>query len=141
MFDGLIIEAELLMEQVLASEAAVDAILHWRQESLPEGYRENDESTHHGATYEAKSIEFRALFHRVDHRLSGFTRFMEIRTGDVILEYMEDLDLATKPDARIQVGDEFFVQKNASRELLEAWEVSLDQGRGLFRTLLLTPAG
>jgi hypothetical protein len=118
----------------------VTAILHWRSVTgRPSDYDPADESSADGATVTPGSRPFQAFFHRVDHRLSGFQRFVEVQTGDVILDYLEDLSLAGKEDLRIEVNGRMFVQKNASTGLLEAWDVEMDAG-GTLKTLLLTPA-
>lgn len=129
------------MEMVLGSDLACDAVLHWREETKPEGWNDNDESSQVGTVVEDYDLEFRTLFHQVDHRLSGFQRFSEVQTGDVILDYLADLDLANpaKLDMRVEVAGAFYVQKNASAALKEAWDAYADHG-GSMRTLLLTPA-
>lgn len=149
MLDGIGIEMDAVVEQVLASELAVDAVLHWRAVTRPVGWDPNDESSDAGAVVTPGLLEFRALFHQVDHRLSGFQKFMEVQTGDVILDYAADLALAGKEDVRVQVGGpivngamlggRFYVQKNASTGLLEAWDAYTGHG-GSLKTILLTPA-
>lgn len=229
------------MERMLASENTanvVAAILHWREvvgarrESHPD-----DESAALDLEMEAVDMqqEFRAFKHTVQARTSGFQRFMEIETGDVLLDYLADLDLegeygkvrtigvghaafvvtaktgesgtlalmegdvistlvsededhtvifiptdtaqdvvdlingdvslpftaalaagsdgtgaavewarrvigaVPKRDARVEIAGKFFVQKTASKELLETWDVQ-NEGGGLLKTLLLAPA-
>lgn len=126
---------------VLDSDVACTAWLHWREVTRPPGWNVNDETTQQGGEVEGKKVEFRTLFHQVDHRLSGFQRFMEVRTGDVILDYLADLGLddAVKEDVRVEVNGAFYVQKTASAGLKEAWDAYGDHG-GMFRTLLLEPA-
>jgi hypothetical protein len=225
---------------MLASENTanvVAAILHWREvvgarrESHPD-----DESAALDLEMDAVDMqqEFRAFKHTVEPRTSGFQRFMEVQTGDVLLDYLADLDLngeygkvreigagnaafvvtaktdesgtlaieegdpagvasededhtvtflagataqdvvdlinadlslpftaalatgsdgtgaaaawarrvigaVPKRDARIEIAGEFFVQKTASKELLEIWDVQNESG-GLLKTLLLAPA-
>lgn len=140
MLDGIGIEMDAVVEQVLASELAVDAVLHWRAVTRPVGWDPNDESSDAGAVVTPGLLEFRALFHQVDHRLSGFQKFMEVQTGDVILDYVADLALAAKEDVRIEVNGRIYVQKNASTGLLEAWDAYTGHG-GTLKTILLTPAG
>jgi hypothetical protein len=140
MLEGIGIELGNVAEQLLASDAAVTAKLHWREVLKPTLFDLNDESSMREAVYERKMMEFRALKHQVDHRLSGFQRFMEVQTGDVILDYTADLDLAGKDDVRIEVGGLVYTQKNASAALLEAWDVETGNG-GTMKSILLTPAG
>lgn len=125
--------------EVLESDLALDAKLHWRVVTKPVGWDDSDETSQQGGSVVAHELEFRALFHRVDLRLSGFQRFQEISTGDVILDYAADLALDSKEDCRIEVAGGFYVQKNASKELLEAWDAYADHG-GSFKTILLTEA-
>lgn len=141
MFPGLDIVIRHQIEQALASDApnVVSAILHWREVTRPENFDPNDESSAAGTVTVDKTLPFRAFFHTVDHRLSGFQRFMEVQTGDVILDYMDDLNLASKPDCRIEIGPHFYVQKTASTGLLEAWDVRIGNN-GTLRTLLLSRA-
>ena len=139
MLDGIGIAIDEVVEQLLASEVAVDAVLHWREVTRPLGWDPNDEGSGAGAEVSPETLSFRALFHQVDHRLSGFQKFMEVQTGDVILDYVADLALAGKEDVRIEVNGRFYVQKNASTGLLEAWDAFTGHG-GTLRTILLTPA-
>lgn len=126
---------------VLNSDAAVTAKLHWRVETRPVGWRENDESSQAGTTVADDELEFRTLFHQVDQRLSGFQRFAEVQTGDVILDYLADLglDAPEKLDMRIEVAGRFYVQKSASAALKQAWDAFFEYG-GAMKTLLLMPA-
>ena len=127
------------VEAVLASDdVAVTAKLHWRTVTRPVDYDVNDEGDGTGVVVVPGVLEFRALFHRVAHRLSGFQRFVEVEAGDVMIDYAADLALAGKEDVRIEVGGEFFTQKNASTGLLEAWDAMAGHG-GTMKTLLLTP--
>lgn len=125
--------------ELLASDMALDAKLHWRTVTRPVGWDNNDETSQQGGSVSASSMTFRALFHVVDSRLSGFQRFLEVQTGDVILDYAADLGLAGKDDCRIEIGGRFYVQKNASAALLEAWDAYGEYG-GSLKTLLLTQA-
>lgn len=116
----------------------VTAILRWRVVVRPEGYDAADESSAEGGMVTHGRREFGAFMHRVDHRLSGFQRFLEVQTGDIILDYRDDLALAHKEDVRVDVNGRMYVQKTASTALLEAWDVEIGSA-GTLRTLLLTP--
>ena len=139
MIPGLEIGMRRAFEQVLASEVGVNAVLHWRSVARAVGYDANDESSASAGVVTHGEMAFRVLFHRVDQRLSGFQRFVEVQTGDVIVDYLADLALTGKEDVRIEVGGKFYVQKNASAGLLEAWDCEMGSG-GTMKTLLLTPA-
>jgi hypothetical protein len=140
MIHGIQVELAQAAEMVLNSELALTAKLHWRTVTRPVGWDVNDESSQHDGVVEPGEMEFRALFHQVDQRLSGFQRFMEVETGDVILDYLADLELDGKDDLRVEINGRLFVQKNASAALKEAWDAYADHG-GSMKTLLLTPAG
>lgn len=138
MLPGFQIVMQRAAEQLLGSEAAVDAVLRWRTVARPDGYDPNDESSADGGVVANEELAFRCLKHIVDMRLSGFQRFLEVQTGDVIIDYMADLALTGKEDARIEINGRMFVQKNASKELLEAWDCEMGNG-GTMKTLLLMP--
>ena len=132
-------ELQEAVAEVLASDMAVTAKLRWRTVTRPAGWDDGDETSQQGCSVAEHEMEFRALFHRIDMRLSSFQRFQEVRTGDAILDYVVGLDLDGKDDCRIEVGGVLYVQKNASAALLEAWDAEGDHG-GSFKTLLLTEA-
>ena len=116
------------------------AVLHWREVTRAVGYNPNDETSAAGGAVVDQSLAFRCLFYQVDARLSGYQRFAEIQTGDVMLDYLADLALAGKEDLRVEIGGRFYVQKTASKELLEFWDTQSSAG-GVGRVLLLSPAG
>jgi hypothetical protein len=115
------------------------AKLHWREVTRPDGYNPNDETSAEGGVVVNREEGFRCFFHQIDARLSGYQRFAEIQTGDVMLDYLADLALTGKVDMRVEVGGKFYVQKTASKDLLEYWDTQSSAG-GLGKTLLLSPA-
>lgn len=127
--------------QILASDQAnaSDVVLHWRERTFPAGYDPGDESSG-TPTAVAKSLTFRAMVHHVDHRNSAYQRFMELETGAVLLDYLEDLTVEEKEDPRFEIGGEFYVQKSVGKQLLEMWNTRNDRFGGLFRTIALVPA-
>lgn len=142
-FPGLDIVMRHQMEQLLAADGpnTVTAKLHWRIVTTPPDYDPDDESSTAGVTTTNHELTFRALVHQVDHRLSGFQRFMEIDTGDLIVEYLADLGLGdtAKKDHRIEVNGSYYIQKSIGTALQEAWDIHSGTG-GYFKTLLLTPS-
>ncbi len=131
------------MAMLLATPGAanvVSAKLLWRTVTRPAGYDRNDEDSAVGAVVVKGSLVFRAFFHQVEHRLSGFQRFIEVETGDVILDYLADLGLSGKEDVRVLVNGQLYAQKTASTALLETWDVVMENG-GLLKSVLLTPLG
>ena len=131
------------MAMLLATPGAanvVSATLLWRTVTRPAGYDRNDEDSAVGTVVVKGSLAFNAFFHQVEHRLSGFQRFIEVETGDVILDYLEDLDLAGKEDVRVLVNGWLYAQKTASTALLETWDTVMENG-GLMKSVLLTPLG
>lgn len=140
MMPGIKLQQRRVQMMLLASpDTGCAAMLHWRESTRPVDYDPNDESSAMGSVVESKTHPFRCLFHQVDHRMSGFQKFLEVETGDVIIDYLEDLALDGKQDLRIEVGGKFYVQKIASKGLLESWDAQSDSGGGM-RVLLLTPA-
>ena len=142
-FPGLDIVMRHQMEQLLAADGpnTVTAKFHWRTVTKPPGYDPDDESSTATVSTADHELAFRALAHQVDHRLSGFQRFMEIQTGDLIVDYLADLDLENpaREDHRIEINGRYFIQKSAGTPLKEAWDIHSGTG-GYFKTLLLTPA-
>ena len=131
------------MLTLLATEGTanvVTATLLWRTVTRPLGYDRNDEDSAVGSVVAHGSLPFRAFFHQVEARLSGFQRFLEVETGDVILDYMEELALPGKENVRVLVNGYLYAQKTASTKLLEAWDVTMGNG-GLLKSVLLTPLG
>ncbi len=140
MLPGITLTIRRYFAMLLANrDLGVDAVLHWRVVTRPEGYNPNDETSAEGGTVEAFTQEFRCLFYQIDARLSGYQRFAEIQTGDVMLDYLADLELPGKDDPRVEIGGKFYVQKTASKELLEFWDLQSSAG-GVGRVLLLSPA-
>ena len=124
---------------IASPDTGTAAVLHWRTHTAPPGYVANDETSAAGGTVVAGTLGFRCLFHQVEPRLSGFQKFAEIQTGDVMIDYLAELALVGKDDLRVEIGGRFYVQKTASRALLESWDTQSSAG-GLGRTLLLSPA-
>jgi hypothetical protein len=121
---------------------AVTLVLRWAEFADTGGTDPNDESSLAGVTASQQALEFRALVHVVDHRLAGWQRFMEVQTGDIIIDYLADLSLDGKQQVSVDYNGIAYVQKSASKELLESWDVGGPANNpGVFRTLLLTPNG
>lgn len=145
MIPGIQIQIHATIGRILATEGAANVVtarLHWRTVTgRPADYDPQDESTaaDEDTVVTDHTLEFRTFFHRVDHRLSTFQRFMEVETGSVILDYQADLALEGKEDVRIEIDGHFYVQKQASTGLLEAWDLHHGHS-GTLRTLLLIPA-
>lgn len=139
---GIETQIRFAIESLLATEGAanvVSATLLWRAVTRPLDYDRNDEDTAQaGTTVTPGTLDFQAFFHQVEHRLSGYQRFMEVQTGDVIIDYLADLALTGKEDVRVRVNGMIYVQKSASSALLETWDVVMGNS-GLMKSLLLTP--
>lgn len=126
--------------QLLASSQtnASTVTMHWREQVIPAGYDPNDESS--GSISDtAHSMEFRAFVHHVDHRTSAYQRFMELETGTVILDYLDDLALDGKRDIRFEINGRFYTQKPLGKELLEMWTAEGSEFGGFMRTTALMP--
>jgi len=143
MIPGVMIQVRNHIEMMLASEDTANVVtakLHWRVVTGRDpAAHPDDESAAADLTVADEELEFRAFFHTVQPRASGFQRFVEVQTGDVMLDYLVDLELDGKEDLRVEIAGKFYVQKTASKELLETWDV-LGDGNGLLKTLLLAPA-
>ena len=127
------------MEMLLATEG-VSATLLWRTVVRPPDYDKNDEDSAAGAVVTKHKMTFNVFFHQVEHRLSGFQRFIEVETGDVIIDYLAELSLEGKEDVRVLVNGQLYAQKTASSKLLETWDTVMANG-GMMRSVLLTPLG
>lgn len=130
------------VRQLLASNAAnaLTVTLHWRTRTYEPGYDPGDEDTHTLAEATARSLSFRAFVHTIDHRNSAYQRFMELDTGVVMLDYVDDLELDGKEDCRFEIDGRFYVQKSVGKELLEMWSTHNDEYGGVLRTIALIPA-
>lgn len=125
---------------LLASDQAnaVSVTLHWRTRTEPVDFDPNDESSGTVSTVPG-TTEFRALFHQIDHRTAAYQRFMELETGTVILDYLEDLELDGKSDVRFEVNGRFYSQKPVGKDVLEMWSVENGDLGGFMRTIALMP--
>ncbi len=123
---------------IASPDTGTDAVLHWRVVTRPLGYNPNSETSAAGGTVENFTQEFRCLCYEID-RLSGYQRFAEIQTGDMILDYLADLALTGKEDPRIEIGGKFYVQKSAGKELLE-FVGNRSSTAGAGKILILSPA-
>jgi hypothetical protein len=92
-----------------------------------------------GAVTES-SAAIRAFIHYVTPGATGFQRFQEVATGDVILDLPPEVDLSGKEDLRFEIAELSYVQKEIGRELAAAWDTRLGDQKVL-RTVLLRPAG
>ncbi len=77
------------------------------------------------------------LVHFVQPITSGVRQFVELKVGDVILDFLHDVDLPDR--ASFLVDGKTYVQKEVGEELAKYWDVIIGNRR-MFRTVVLTLA-
>ena len=109
----------------------------WTEETVPPGYDPNLETSPQ-PTVQAMTQEARAFVHYVNIQTTGYAKFAQVRHGDVILDFMGDVEIDGKRDMRFEVGGKVFVQKDGGNELAESWDVRCN-GIPVTRTVLVSP--
>lgn len=79
-----------------------------------------------------------ALIHFVEASRSIYRQFAEIQTGDIILDFLDDVELP-RTGATFIIDGERYVQKEVGKELTQFWDVII-QGERHFRTIVATKA-
>lgn len=79
-----------------------------------------------------------ALVHFVEPVKSSTRQFTEIETGDVILDFLDDVALP-RTGAKFIIDGETYVQKEVGGQLAQYWDVII-QGQRHFRTVVATKA-
>lgn len=77
------------------------------------------------------------LVHFVQPVKSGVRLFAEIETGDVIVDFPQDVPLSDKRGIYFEIDGTAYVQKDVGDALAEYWDLVLG-GRRMMRTLVLT---
>ena len=139
MIPGLEIGMRRAFEQVLASEVGVNAVLHWRSVARAVGYDANDESSASAGVVTHGEIGVSRAVSSGGPKTVRVPAICGSADGRCDRGLPGSLALTGKEDVRIEVGGKFYVQKNASAGLLEAWDCEMGSG-GTMKTLLLTPA-
>jgi len=84
------------------------------------------------------TAEHPALVHFVEPVKTGYRQFTEIETGDVIIDFLDDVTLP-RTGAKFIIDGETYVQKEVGNQLAQYWDVIV-QGRRHFRTVVATKA-
>jgi signal peptidase I len=115
-----------------------EVILRWREVSgLPVDYDPHIQVSRAGASFTERSATKRALIHYVNIHTTGYSKFTEIKTGDVILDFPGDVEIDGLEGLQFEIGGKIYVQKNGGNELAESWDVRCN-GVPVTRTVLVT---
>lgn len=112
-------------------------ILHWTTAVRPPGYIADIETTHGPSVVTNHTLEAQALIHYVNIHTTGYTRYAQIKQGDVILDFLGDAPIDDKPGLRFEIGGKIYIQKEGGDELAESWDVRCN-GVAVTRTVLVT---
>lgn len=82
--------------------------------------------------------EHQALVHFVEPVKSGYRQFTEIETGDVIIDFLDDVVLP-RTGTKFVIDCETYVQKEVGNQLTKYWDVIV-QGQRHFRTVVAAKA-
>jgi hypothetical protein len=84
------------------------------------------------------NAQYPAFVHFVEPVKSGYRQFTEIETGDVILDFLDDVALP-RTGAIFVVDGETYVQKEVGNQLTQFWDLMIE-GQRHFRTVVGTKA-
>jgi hypothetical protein len=119
-------------------------VLHWRTRSgSSANFDPHLQASKVGTTYAEASETKVAFIHYVSIHTTGYTRFTQIQTGDVILDFIGDVDIDGKEGLQFEIGrvgntpGKLYVQKNAGDELAQSWDVHANN-QAITRTVLVT---
>lgn len=114
-----------------------EIILRWAELQVPEGYIPDLETSPQPTSVEMSKSEM-AFVHYVDIHTTGYTRFTQIRKGDIILDFPGDVQIDGKAQLRFEIGGSIYTQKDGGDELAKSWDVRCN-GVAVTRTVLVTP--
>lgn len=122
--------------------SSVDVILRWRvQGGLDPGYNPKIEGTEGvGFSVTDEELTVKALYHAVTVGQTGYQRNVEIRKGDVILGFADDVDLSGKDGLRFEVNGVTYVQHDGGGGLAETWDAMVE-GLLIVNEILVRPVG
>jgi len=118
-----------------------NVVMFWDAESGGGAYDPNVEGDYPEA--EPASGTYPALIHFVQPVTSGVRTFAEVEAGDVICDFIEDVELDGKKNPRFEIQSQpgvIYHQKNAGDELAQYWDLVVG-GERMMRTVLLTRQG
>jgi len=121
----------------------VDVTLEWNERgALPPGYNPKVQGSGGAAPTltPQTSDPIKAFFHTVSVGTTGYQKFSQVEKGDVILDFIGDVDLSGKPDLVLVVDGKRYVQKDGGEELARTMDAYVD-GVAIVRSVLVRPIG
>lgn len=135
------------LHQKIHRQGALNAepvALRWTDLVFPEGYLQDVETSPQPVAT-PRVLIVTALVHTVNIHTTGYTRYTQVRHGDVILDFLGDAPLDDKPHLRFEIGGvvanddmtggAIYVQKDGGDELAASWDVRCN-GLPVTRTVL-----
>jgi len=121
--------------------------LRWVDLVIPPGYLPDVETSPQPVSTPRVQI-LTAFVHYVGVSTTGYTRYTQVRQGDVILDFPGDVAIDGKSHLRFEIGGvvaagdmtggQVFTQKDGGDELAKSWDVRCN-GQPVTRTVLVTP--
>jgi hypothetical protein len=121
----------------MRSKVGGDVILRWRARTGEGTFDPILDGSNPDFAWAERNETLKAMIHYVDIHTTGYTRFSEVKTGDVILEFDAGVDIDSKEGLEFDIGGVLYVQKNAGKELAKSWDVRIS-GVPINRTVLVT---
>lgn len=119
-------------------------VLRWRTRTGSSvHYDPNLQASKAGTAYAEASETKIAFIHTVSIHTTGYTRFTEIKTGDIILDFIGDVQIDGREGLEFEIGrvgntpGKLYVQKNGGKDLAESWDVHANN-QAVTRTVLVT---
>lgn len=120
----------------------VDVTLKWHVKgAVAAGYNSEIEATWGAAgvvTEQEQTIK--AFFHTVSVGTTTYQKYEQVEKGDVILDFIGELDLAGRGELRFVVDGKTYVQKDGGAEMAKTSDAWVD-GIQIFRSVLVAPVG
>jgi hypothetical protein len=110
--------------------------LRWTELVIPPGHNPHIETSPQPTATE-HTAQVTAFVHYVNIHTTGYSKFTQIRQGDVILDFPGDVELDNKPQLRFEIGGKIYIQKDGGDELAASWDVRCN-GQPVTRTVLVT---
>ena len=82
--------------------------LRWTELAVPPGYLADVETSPRPVATPRVAI-VTAFLHYVNIHTTGYTRYTQVRQGDVILDFPGDVDLENKPQLRFEIGGQIIL--------------------------------
>jgi len=110
--------------------------LRWSELVIPQGYNPHVETSPQPVATE-QTLALTCFVHYVNIHTTGYTQYTQIRMGDVILDFLGDVQLDNKPHLQFEIGGKIYIQKAGGDELAASWDVRCN-GIPVTRTVLVT---